>query len=107
MFGIEFGNLAFNCEVSEQTLCIVVAGKNETSSIDEFIQKALDYQIKNDFSCDVEEWLHEIIEGMNRKVSFEIGEPIKTLTGTITDFDNAWVIETKEMFYYIFWCTTA
>ena len=39
MFGIEFGNLAFNCEVSEQTLCIVVAGKNETSSIDEFIQK--------------------------------------------------------------------
>ena len=47
MFGIEFGNLAFNCEVSEQTLC------------------------------------------------------------TITDFDNAWVIETKEMFYYIFWCTTA
>lgn len=44
---------------------------------------------------------------MNRKVSFEIGEPIKTLTGTITDFDNAWVIETKEMFYYIFWCTTA
>lgn len=26
---------------------------------------------------------------------------------TITDFDNAWVIETKEMFYYIFWCTTA
>ena len=31
MFGIEFGNLAFNCEVSEQTLCIVVAGKNETS----------------------------------------------------------------------------
>lgn len=122
MFGIEFGNLAFNCEVSEQTLCIVVAGKNETSSIDEFIQKALDYQIKNDFSCDAEEykncvfvdatddvvkWLHEIIEGMNRKVSFEIGEPIKILTGTITDFDNAWVIETKEMFYYIFWCTTA
>lgn len=96
--------------------------KNETSSIDEFIQKALDYQIKNDFSCDAEEykncvfvdatddvvkWLHEIIEEMNRKVSFEIGEPIKTLTGTITDFDNAWVIETKEMFYYIFWCTTA
>ena len=110
MFGIEFGNLAFNCEVSEQTLCIVVAGKNETSSIDEFIQKALDYQINCvfvDATDDVVKWLHEIIEGMNRKVSFEIGEPIKTLTGTITDFDNAWVIETKEMFYYIFWCTTA
>ena len=30
-----------------------------------------------------------------------------TANGTITDFDNAWVIETKEMFYYIFWCTTA
>ena len=124
MFGIEFGNLAFNCEVSEQILCIVVAGKNETTTIDEFIQKALDYQIENDFSssCDAEEyrncvfayatdsdvkWLHDIIEGMNRKVSFEIGEPIKILTGTKTVFDNSWVIETKEMFYYIFWGTTA
>ncbi len=124
MFGIEFGNLAFNCEVSEQTLCIVVAGKNEASTIDDFIHKALNYQIKNNFSssCDAEEyrncefsaaedsdveWLHKIIEGMNRKVSFEIGEPIKILTGTMTVFDNAWVIETKDMFYYIFWCTTA
>lgn len=124
MFGMEFGNLAFNCEYSEQNLCIVVAGKNEASTIYDFIHKALDYQIKFNFvsSCDAEEykncvfvdatddvvkWLHEIIEGMNREVSFEIGEPIKTLTGTITDFDNAWVIETKEMFYYIFWCTTA
>lgn len=124
MFGIEFGNLAFNCEVSEQNLCIVVAGKNEASTIDDFINKALEYQINNNFlsSCDVEEykscvfadatddvvkWLHEIIEGMNRKVSFEIGKPIKILTGTMTVFDNSWVIETKEMFYYIFWCTTA
>lgn len=124
MFGIEFGNLAFNCEVSEQTLCVVVAGKNEVSTIDDFIYKALDYQIKNNFfsSCDAEEyrkcvfadatesdtkWLHEIIEGMNRKVSFEWGKSIKILTGTMTVFDNAWVIETKEMFYYIFWCTTA
>ena len=123
MFGIEFGNLAFNCEVSEQSLCIVVAGKNEASTIDGFIHKALDYQIKNNFSsCDAEEyrncefsdaedsdikWLYEIIEGMNRKVSLELGEPIKILTGTMTVFDNAWVIETKDMFYYIFWCTTA
>lgn len=123
MFGIEFGNLAFNCEVSEQNLCIVVAGKNEASNIDNFIKKAFDYQTNNDFySCDVEKyrncaftdakdsdvkWLHQIIEGMNRKVYFEIGEPIKILTGTMTVFDNAWIVETKEMFYYIFWCTTA
>lgn len=123
MFGIEFGNLAFNCEVSEQNLCMVVAGKNEVSTIDDFIQKALDYQIMhNFFSDDAEEyrncvfadatdsdikWLHQIIEGMNRKVSFELGKSIKILTGTMTVFDNVWVIETKEMFYYIFWCTTA
>lgn len=123
MFGIEFGNLAFNCEVSEQNLCIVVAGKNEASTIDDFVHKSLEYQINNNFfrddaekyrNCtfsdakdsDVE-WLHQIIEGMNRKVSFELETPIEVLTGTMTVFDNVWVIETKQMFYYIFWCTTA
>lgn len=124
MFGIEFGNLAFNCEVSEQMLCLVIAGKNEASTIYDFIHKSLDYQIKYRFfsfddaekyrNCEFSdakdsdvEWLYQIFEGMNRKVSFELGEPIKILTGTMTVFDNAWVIETNEMFYYIFWATTA
>lgn len=123
MLEIEFGNLAFNCEVSEQVLCLVIAGKNEASSIDEFMQKALNHLSESEYysedadaykKCVFKEaedadvkWLYQIIEGMNRKVYFDLGEPIKILTGTVTVFDNSWVIETKEMFYYIFWCTTA
>lgn len=123
MFEIEFGNLAFNCEASEQTLCLVVAGKNEASTINDFIQKALNRLDESEYysedataykRCVFQEaedadvkWLYQIIEGMNRKVYIDLGEPIKILTGTVTVFDNAWVVETKEMFYYIFWCTTA
>lgn len=39
MFGIEFGNLAFNCEVSEQTLCIVVAGKMKHQALMNLFKK--------------------------------------------------------------------
>ena len=43
---------------------------------------------------------------MNRKISFNIGEPIKILTGNMTLYDNAWAIETEDMYYYVHWCST-
>ncbi|MBQ3583807.1 MAG: hypothetical protein IJA27_03745 [Lachnospiraceae bacterium] len=123
MFEVEFGNLAFNIENSEQALCIVVAGKNEASALDDFIHKALDYLKNSDLFFDEADeyrncvfadaiesdvkWLYQIIEGMNRKVSFVIDKPIKIMTGTMTVFDAAWAIETKDLFYYICWYTTA
>ena len=123
MFEIEFGNLSFDIETSEQLLCVIVGGKSEVSSLNEFIFKALDYLEKSDrFFDEVTEyrkcifadalkydvkWLYEIFEGMKRKVSFNIGETMKVLTGNITVFDNVWAVETEDLFYYIHWCTTA
>ena len=37
----------------------------------------------------------------------DIGEPLKILCGSVTVFDNVWCIETEDMFYYIFWTTSA
>ena len=39
MFFIEFSNFAFKIPGSEDTLGMIVYGKNEVASMDEFIQK--------------------------------------------------------------------
>ena len=43
MIAIDFGNLCFNVEASEQTILVVAAPKHTFSSLDDFITAALKF----------------------------------------------------------------
>jgi hypothetical protein len=101
---------------------MIVYGKNEVASMDEFIQKASkkmrekiqfgwydDEYEKCEYSEAYEgevQWLYNTFESMDKTVIMDIGKPLKVLCGTVTPYDNVWCVETEDMFYYIFWANS-
>ena len=50
MIAIDFGNLCFNVEASEQTILVVAAPKHTFSSLDDFITAALKFLESDEYT---------------------------------------------------------
>lgn len=125
MFAIDFGNLCFNVGVSEQSILIVVAPKNEFLSLDDFITAALKFlESDEDFcdnwtkmyknrtnspaSADDMAWMRSRLDEMNQRVTILYEPVIKAVNVVPPKWNDITLgLETKNEYILYMWGTSA
>ncbi len=125
MIAIDFGNLCFNVDVSEQNILIVVAPKNEFVSLDDFITEALkflesdenfyDYwteiyknRINLPASADDIAWMKSKLDEMNKNVNILYDPVVKAVNVIPPKWNDITLgLETKSEYILYLWGTSA
>lgn len=125
MIAIDFGNLCFNVDVSEQNILIVVAPKNEFVSLDDFITEALkflesdenfyDYwteiyknRINLPASADDIAWMKSKLDEMNKNVNILYDPVVKAVNVIQPKWNDITLgLETKSEYILYLWGTSA
>ena len=125
MIAIDFGNLCFNVDTSEQTILIVVAPKNEFVSLDDFITEALKFlesdeefydhwtemyknRVNLPASADDIAWMKSRLDAMNEKVNILYDPVIKAVNVIPPKWnDQTLGLETKSEYILYLWGTSA
>lgn len=121
---IEFGNKCFNVPASEQSIDIVIGSKTEADSLEDFIEKAINYlcaeiymenpqsvfpEIINRSAADKgKELISEFLSGMDQCVELHLEEITSIVYVTEPRWNNYdLAFETKNSYVFFTWLTTA
>ena len=125
MIAIDFGNLCFTVDVSEQNILIVVAPKNEFAALDDFITEALKFLESDDnfydhwteiyknrsnlpASSDDIAWMKSRLDEMRKNVNILYDPIIKAVNVIPPKWNEATLgLETKSEYILYLWSTSA
>ncbi len=125
MIALQFGSFCFNEPNGEEYILLVIAPKNNYSSMDEFVSAALNYLESDSEFCDAWneyykervysevnekdlEWMMSRFDAMNERISF-LHEPfIKAVNIIPPEWNDIAIgIEIKEEYIFYIWGTSA
>lgn len=125
MIAIHFGHFCFNSPSSEQSIIIVLAPKNNYSSMDDFVAHALNYLEDDPEFCDAwnemyknriyspvdeeeKKWMKSRFEEMNQRISIAY-EPVISVVNIIpSEWNDITIgIETESEYIFYQWSTSA
>ncbi|MDE7230029.1 MAG: hypothetical protein K2N56_06065 [Oscillospiraceae bacterium] len=120
---IEFGNKCFNVPASEQSIDIVIGSKTEANSLEDFIEKAVNYlcteiymerseivfpKIINRSADKGSELIAEFLSGMDQSVELHLEEITSIVYVTEPRWNNYdLAFETNNSYVFFTWSTTA
>lgn len=124
MIAIDFGNLCFNAQASEQNIIFVAAPKKVYSSMDAFITEALNFLESDERFCDNWNemyknrtnlpasddnvaWMKSRLENMNQRIDI-LHEPVIKAVNVIPPKwnDISLGLETKSEYILCLWGTS-
>lgn len=125
MIAIDFGNLCFNSAASEQNILAVIASKNMSASLDDFITAALKFLESDEKFCDNWTelyknranlpasnddiaWMKSRLEEMNQRINILYEPVIKAVNVIPPKWNDITLgLETKDEYIFYLWGTSA
>ncbi|SFC60325.1 hypothetical protein SAMN02910406_02019 [Ruminococcus albus] len=125
MIAIHFGHLCFNKPSGEQSILMVLASKNDHSSMDDFVSKALIYLETHEDFCDnwsdmyknriytpiddeEKKWMRSRLAEMSQRISIAYDPIINAVYIIPPEWNDITIgVETESEYIFYQWTTSA